>query len=68
MALATRLANGPTYSMGLIKNLVHQGLTSDLKTNLASARTAMALARQTEDHREGVQAFIEKRTPKFLGH
>lgn len=68
MALATRLANGPTYSMGLIKYLVHQGLTSDLKTNLASARTAMTLARQTEDHREGVQAFIEKRTPKFLGH
>jgi len=68
MSLAAQLANGPTYSMGLIKYLVHQGLNSDLRANLDSARSAMALARQTVDHREGVQAFVEKRKPKFLGY
>ena len=67
MELAARLAHGPTFSMGLIKYLVHQGLTTDLRTSLEAARSAMSLARQTEDHKEGVQAFIEKREPVFQG-
>ena len=67
MELATRIAQGPTFSHGLIKYLVHAGLESDFRTNLELSNAALALARQTEDHREGARAFVEKRRPVFRG-
>ncbi|MFN3975195.1 MAG: enoyl-CoA hydratase/isomerase family protein [Dehalococcoidia bacterium] len=67
MALAERLARGATFAMGLIKYLVHQGLTSDFRTHLEWAGVAQDLARETEDHKEGVRAFLEKRKPAFKG-
>jgi 2-(1,2-epoxy-1,2-dihydrophenyl)acetyl-CoA isomerase len=67
MALATRLAQGPTFSMALIKMLVHKAQQQDLAEHLAQAARAQHLARQTEDHKEGVRAFLEKRKPNFIG-
>ena len=67
MELATRLAQGPTYSMALIKRLVEKGLQQTLEEHLVDAARAQNLARQTEDHREGVKAFLEKRQPQFKG-
>ena len=67
MALATRLANGPTQSYSLIKYLVHQGMESGLSEHLELAHVAQEHARQTEDHKEAVQAFLEKRAPMFKG-
>lgn len=67
MELATRLAQGPTYSMALIKRLVEKGLQQTLEEHLVDAARAQSLARKTEDHREGVQAFLEKRQPQFKG-
>ena len=67
MALATRLAQGPTFSMSLIKMLVHKAQQQDLAEHLAQAARAQHLARQTADHKEGVQAFLEKRKPNFIG-
>jgi enoyl-CoA hydratase/carnithine racemase len=67
MALATRLAQGPTFSMSLIKMLVHKAQQQDLAEHLSQAVRAQNLARQTEDHKEGVQAFLEKRKPNFKG-
>jgi 2-(1,2-epoxy-1,2-dihydrophenyl)acetyl-CoA isomerase len=64
---ATRLAKGPVYSMALIKQLVHQGFQQDLAEHLALASRAQELARKTQDHKEGVAAFLEKRAPKFIG-
>jgi len=64
---ATRLAKGPIYSMALIKQLVHQGFQQDLAEHLALASRAQELARKTQDHKEGVAAFLEKRPPKFIG-
>lgn len=66
--MATRLAKGPIYSMGLIKQLVHQATQQDLAEHLALASRAQELARKTQDHKEGVAAFLEKRAPKFVGH
>jgi 2-(1,2-epoxy-1,2-dihydrophenyl)acetyl-CoA isomerase len=65
--LATRLAHGPTYSMSLIKRLVEKGLQQTLEEHLVDASRAQDLARKTEDHREGVKAFLEKRQPEFKG-
>jgi 2-(1,2-epoxy-1,2-dihydrophenyl)acetyl-CoA isomerase len=64
---ATRLAKGPIYAMGLIKQLVHQGFQQDLAEHLALASRAQELARKTQDHKEGVAAFLEKRPPRFVG-
>src|SRR4029434_4076341 len=67
MALATRLAKGPTFAMSLIKTLVHKAQQQDLAEHLAQAARAQQLARQTEDHKEGARAFLEKRQPRFTG-
>jgi enoyl-CoA hydratase/carnithine racemase len=67
LELADRLANGPTYQMSLIKRLVEKGLQQTLEEHLVDASRAQSLARKTEDHREGVQAFLEKRQPQFKG-
>ena len=67
MELAQRLAQGPTYSMSLIKWLVHKSIHSDLEESLRIASAAQAAARETEDHKEGVRAFLEKRRPEFKG-
>ena len=65
--LALRLAKGPTYSMALIKNLVYKALGQTLEEHLADAGRAQELARKTDDHKEGVKAFLEKRQPTFKG-
>jgi len=67
MELATRLAQGPTQSYSLIKYLVHRSLDMPLSESLHLAHTAQEQARQTEDHKEAVQAFLEKRKPTFKG-
>jgi enoyl-CoA hydratase/carnithine racemase len=67
MELATRLAQGPTYAMSMIKMLVHKAQQQDLAEHLMQASRAQNLARQTEDHKEGVRAFVEKRKPNFKG-
>ena len=67
MDLAQRIAEGPTYSMALIKRLVHKSLQTDFEESLRLAGPAQEIARRTEDHREGVKAFVEKRKPAFKG-
>ena len=67
MELATRLANGPTQSHSLIKYLVHRSMDMDFEESLDLAHIAQAQARKTEDHKEAVQAFLEKRPAVFKG-
>ncbi len=67
MELASRLANGPTQSHALIKYLVHRSLDMDFEESLDLAHVAQAQARKTEDHKEAVQAFLEKRPAVFKG-
>ena len=65
--LARQIANGPTYSMALIKKLVQRSLQVGFAESLRLAGPAQTLARRTEDHKEGVRAFVEKRTPRYVG-
>ena len=67
MELAARLAQGPTQSLSLIKYLVHKSLETNLQESLALSHVAQAQARQPEDHKEAVRAFLEKRRPEFKG-
>ncbi len=66
-ALARRIADGPQIPIRMIKRLVYQSLRLDLRTHLDLVSSHMAVVRPTEDHREGVRAFKEKRPAKFKG-
>jgi 2-(1,2-epoxy-1,2-dihydrophenyl)acetyl-CoA isomerase len=65
--LARKIADGPQIAIRLTKRLAYQSLRLDLRTHLDLASSHMAVVRDTEDHREGVRAFKEKRPAKFTG-
>jgi len=66
-AVAARLASGPTLAMGLIRRSVRQALSSDLSDTLGRERIDQKTAGRSEDFKEGVAAFLEKRSAKFQG-
>lgn len=65
--LAQRLAAGPTQAIGLTKALIHRSLTVDLATSLELEAFYQAANARTEDAREGLMSFVERRTPTFKG-
>jgi enoyl-CoA hydratase/carnithine racemase len=67
LEVAVKLARGPVFTMGLIKQIVQQGYDLDFHDALVLGAHAQAIARNTADHQEGVRAFIEKRPPRFQG-
>jgi 2-(1,2-epoxy-1,2-dihydrophenyl)acetyl-CoA isomerase len=66
-ALAGRLAKAPTKAIGLIKRVLNKSVHSDLDTILDYESYIQEIASYTEDYREGVSAFLEKRKPEFKG-
>ena len=68
MKLAGRIASGPAIAMGLAKRAVYQGYeSSDLPAHLDLELSMNQLCFSTEDFKEGVNSFLEKRPPKFQG-
>lgn len=65
--LALKLANMPTKALGFIKELFNQSMTNTLYEQLALESKLQIEAAQSEDYKEGVAAFIEKRKPNFKG-
>ena len=63
--LANRLASLPAKAIALTKRLLHQSHEHDLDEQLAQESYAQETAGRTQDHFEGVVAFIEKRKPNF---
>lgn len=65
--IATRIAHGPLVSYRYMKANVNQALSSDFRTMLDREAETHLRCGQTEDHQEGVRAFLEKRAPNFTG-
>lgn len=65
--LALRLAQGPTKAIGLAKAMLNKSFETDLATFLDSEASYQSFCAGTEDFREGVQAFNEKRKAEFRG-
>jgi len=64
---AERLAAGPTFAIGMSKRLLNRSLESSLDTALEEEAMAQMLVTQSEDTREGMLAFAERRAPQFKG-
>lgn len=66
-ALAARYAAAPTKSIGLIKQMLNKASASTLDEMLDYEAYCQQIAGESDDYREGVQAFLEKRKPQFHG-
>jgi 2-(1,2-epoxy-1,2-dihydrophenyl)acetyl-CoA isomerase len=65
--VVARLAAGPTVALGLTKWLLRSAQTSTLDAHLQDEALALELSSRSEDFREGLAAFAEKRDPDFRG-
>ena len=63
--IACAIANGPRTALRLIKENVNRAMTQGLRTCLDGEARALIRAAGTDDHKEAVRAFVEKRPPKF---
>ena len=66
-ALAARFAAGPTRGLARIKKMLRESWSQNLDAELDRQRDAMRELGYSDDYREGVAAFMEKRAPKFTG-
>lgn len=67
MALARRIAVNPPYALRMAKRLIREGQRTELATLLDMSASMQAIAHQSEDHKEAVEAFVAKRKPVFKG-
>ncbi len=67
LTLAHRLAQAPTYALGLTTRAMNYALDTDLAGALDYEAYLQDTAGRGEDYREGVAAFLEKRAPRFTG-
>lgn len=67
MALAEKLAAGPTKAFGLTKRAVNRAVFDDLEELLEYEASLQEIAGRSDYFAEGVKAFVEKRTPQYTG-
>lgn len=65
--IAAELATGPTAAFGGVKRLLAATLTNDLQTQLDFEARTICRMGGTDDGKEGVRAFLDKRAPRFGG-
>ncbi len=64
---ATKLAGKPPLGLKKIKEVINRGIEVDLQAGLKFEQEALGFLLQTEDFREGIAAFMEKRDPQWKG-
>jgi enoyl-CoA hydratase/carnithine racemase len=67
MVLARKIAQGPPIAIRLMKLQAYKGLQMDMETALEMAAACETITLNSEDHKEGVAAFREKREAQFKG-
>ena len=67
MELARQLATGPTLAIGLTKNLINASFDRSAELYFTAEVAAQAIAFASSDCKEGVEAFLGKRAPRFIG-
>jgi 2-(1,2-epoxy-1,2-dihydrophenyl)acetyl-CoA isomerase len=67
LKIASTLANMPTKGLAFTKSLLNKSFTNDVEKQLEDEEVYQKKAGTTKDYKEGVQAFLEKRKPKFTG-
>ncbi len=65
--IAGRIANGPLVSIRYMKENINLAVRQDFRTILDREAFTHTRCGQTEDHKEGARAFVEKRAPQFAG-
>jgi 2-(1,2-epoxy-1,2-dihydrophenyl)acetyl-CoA isomerase len=65
--LVSQLAGGPTVALGLTKWLLHRGSSTSLDEHLRDEALGLEISSRSEDFREGLNAFKERRPPRFEG-
>jgi len=65
--LAESLAKMPTKALGMTKKLLNESMSNDLISQLELEAKYQIEAAQSDDYKEGVAAFVEKRKPNFKG-
>jgi len=66
-ALAGRLARGPSFALGMTKEMLNREPTMSLEAALEAEAQAQQICMATRDFREAYEAFVAKREPKFEG-
>ena len=66
-AYAERLLKNSPFAMGMAKHVVNMCVNADMHTGRDSERLAQSALVLSEDHKEGMAAFFEKRPPRFKG-
>lgn len=66
-AIAKKLSEGPTGAIGRIKRMINASFSNDLTQQLAIEAECQLESGKSDDFKEGVAAFFEKRAPRFTG-